>query len=88
GRGKHRGGDGIVREIRLLADSEVTVLSERRLIPPYGLFGGEPGAVGSNIISRNGVAEKMGGKFSVSLKKEDVVRVETPGGGGYGKPES
>ena len=88
GRGKHRGGDGIVREIRLLADSEVTVLSERRLIPPYGLFGGEPGAVGRNIVSRSGVAEKMGGKLSVALKKGDVVRVETPGGGGYAEPES
>ncbi len=87
GRGKHRGGDGIVREIKLLADSEVTVLSERRRRSPYGLFGGEPGAVGKNIIIREGKPHEMGGKFSVSLKKGDRLRMETPGGGGYGPPE-
>jgi len=84
GKGRYRGGDGIVREIRLLADSEVTVLSERRHIPPYGLFGGSPGAVGRNIIVRDGRRQDMGGKFSVSLKRGDIIRIETPGGGGYG----
>ena len=88
GKGRHKGGDGIVREIRLMADSEVTVLSERRRIPPYGLFGGRPGAVGRNIVIRGDTAEDMGGKFSVSLKAGDRVRIETPGGGGYGSPES
>ena len=88
GKGYHKGGDGIVREIRLLADSEVTVLSERRKIAPYGLFGGRPGAVGRNIIFTNGRETIMGGKFSVSLKEGDTVRIETPGGGGYGKIDS
>ncbi len=86
GRGKFRGGDGIVREIKLLADSEVTVLSERRRRPPYGLFGGEPGAVGKNIVASGGKRRKMGGKFSVPLRKGDMLRMETPGGGGYGAP--
>ena len=84
GNGRHKGGDGIVREIELLSDAEVTVLSERRKIPPYGLFGGKPGAVGKNIIFRKKLQEQKGGKFSVSLNKGDRLRIETPGGGGYG----
>jgi len=85
GRGFHRGGDGIVREIRLLSDAEVTVLSERRRIPPYGLFGGKPGNLGKNIILRSGRPREQPGKFFTSLKKDDVIRIETPGGGGYGE---
>jgi N-methylhydantoinase B len=85
GHGRHRGGDGIVREIELQADADVTVLSERRKIPPYGLFGGSPGAVGRNIVIRNGTVLEKGGKFSAALAKGDRLRVETPGGGGYGK---
>jgi N-methylhydantoinase B len=84
GKGQHRGGDGIVREVQLLSDADVTVLSERRIIPPYGLFGGQPGAIGKNIIIREGKGEKKPGKFAVSLKKGDILRIETPGGGGFG----
>jgi len=84
GNGRHKGGDGIVREIELLSDAEVTVLSERRKIPPYGLFGGKPGAAGKNIIFRKKLEEQKAGKFSVSLNKGDRLRIETPGGGGYG----
>lgn len=84
GPGKHRGGDGIVREIQVLSDAEVTVLSERRRFPPYGLFGGKPGTVGKNILIRAGKREARPGKLSASLKKGDILRVETPGGGGYG----
>ncbi len=85
GRGLHRGGDGIVREIELLSEADVTVLSERRKIPPYGLFGGAPGAVGKNLLIREGMFVEQGGKFSATLEKGDRLRVETPGGGGYGK---
>jgi len=85
GKGLHRGGDGIVREIQLLSDADVTVLSERRKFPPYGLFGGESGTMGKNVIIRGGKGEKKPGKFAVSLKKGDILRIETPGGGGYGK---
>jgi N-methylhydantoinase B len=65
----------------------VTVLSERRKIPPYGCFGGGPGAVGKNLIIRKEKIETIGGKFSVFLKKGDRLRIETPGGGGYGRSE-
>ncbi len=85
GRGRFNGGDGLVREIRLLSGAEVTVLSERRDLPPYGLFGGAPGAVGRNLVIREGKERIMPGKFSEVLKKGDIVRIETPGGGGYGK---
>ncbi|MGD9106782.1 MAG: hydantoinase B/oxoprolinase family protein [Desulfobacterales bacterium] len=85
GQGLHRGGDGIVREIELLWEAEVTVLSERRKTPPYGLFGGGPGAVGKNVLIRNNEVEEKGSKFSTSLKKGDRLRIETPGGGGWGE---
>ncbi len=85
GKGKFKGGDGIVREIKLLSNAEVTVLSERRKRPPYGLFGGEPGERGKNIIVVEGKAREMPGKFNIFLKKGSIVRLETPGGGGYGK---
>jgi N-methylhydantoinase B len=65
-----------------LTDAEVSLLTERRRIPPYGLFGGKPGQVGRNLI--NGQA--VGGKFQGRLKKGDTIRIETPGGGGWGKP--
>ncbi len=85
GAGKHAGGEGLVREIRLLADAEITVLSERRTHAPYGLFGGEAGQPGANLLIRNAQQEVMPGKFSRRLCKGDVIRIETPGGGGYGK---
>ncbi len=85
GKGLFRGGDGIVREIEVLCESEVTVISERRKIPPYGLFGGEPGEVGENIVIHKGKKIKEGGKFHRKLKKGDSLIIKTPGGGGYGK---
>ncbi|MEE4357416.1 MAG: hydantoinase B/oxoprolinase family protein [Desulfococcaceae bacterium] len=84
GKGRFRGGDGVVREIRLLADAEVTVLSERRRHAPYGIAGGGKGCPGRNILIRDGRFEEMPGKFSRSLAKGDIIRMETPGGGGYG----
>jgi N-methylhydantoinase B len=84
GGGLFQGGDGIVREIKLLSDAEVTVLSERRRIPPYGQAGGSPGKVGKNILIKEGVTSERPSKFSEHLKKGDILRVETPGGGGYG----
>lgn len=85
GEGLLHGGDGIVREIRLLCDGEVTVLSERRKLPPYGQAGGKPGALGKNMVIKEGVITERPGKFYEHLKKGDIVRIETPGGGGYGK---
>ena len=83
GEGLRKGGDGIVRKIEFLTDVEVTLLSERRKIPPYGLFGGKPGKVGRNIVVKGGKKTIMEGKFSTILRRGDVLRIETPGGGGY-----
>ncbi len=88
GKGFFCGGDGIVREMKMISDAEVTVLSERRKNPPYGLLGGMPGKKGRNIIIKNGISEKKPGKFHDKLKENDVLRIETPGGGGYGKMSS
>jgi len=85
GKGRFDGGDGLVREIRLLSDAEVTVLSERRTNAPYGLAGGAPGQSGKNTLVKKGQTQVMPGKFSVRLRAGDLVRIETPGGGGYGR---
>jgi len=87
GKGRFVGGDGIIREITLLSDAEVTILSERRKRGPYGLAGGNPGACGKNSIITNGRILKRPGKFSERLQAGDVIRIETPGGGGYGPAE-
>ena len=60
-------------------------MSERRRLAPYGLHGGKSGVLGKNIIFRGGKPMKKPGKFSAALQKNDIVRIETPGGGGYGK---
>ncbi len=85
GRGNFSGGNGMVREMKILSDVEVTVLSERRVYPPYGIAGGAPGSCGKNSIIRKGKEEVMPGKFHEELKKGDRLRIETPGGGGYGE---
>ncbi|HEY1806629.1 MAG TPA: hydantoinase B/oxoprolinase family protein [Terracidiphilus sp.] len=86
GDGKFRGGDGLVREIELLADAEVTLLADRRLFTPYGLKGGEDGAPGKAVVMKvgNDQAIEMAGKCSVPCEKGDVLMIETPGGGGWG----
>jgi N-methylhydantoinase B len=88
GKGRFAGGDGLIREIKLLSDAEVTVLSERRTQAPYGLAGGEPGQAGKNLLVRKGETQVMPGKFLVRLEAGDLVRIETPGGGGYGRLRS
>ncbi len=84
GKGKYRGGDGIVREIEVLTDAEVTLLSERRTRGPYGLHHAESGTPGSASLVRNNGTEEMPGKFNTRLKKGERLRIETPGGGGFG----
>jgi len=86
GVGLHAGGDGIVREIEVLADAQVTLLADRRSRGPYGLAGGSDGARGRTvIIRRDGSMEEIPGKTSVRLRAGERVRVESPGGGGWGK---
>ncbi|MGA2413366.1 MAG: hydantoinase B/oxoprolinase family protein [Candidatus Sulfotelmatobacter sp.] len=85
GKGKFRGGDGIVREIEVLTDCEVTLLSDRRTLGPWGFAGGDAGAPGkSSVLRNNGSIEAMPGKFSTRLQKGEVIRIESPGGGGWG----
>jgi N-methylhydantoinase B len=84
GDGKFRGGDGIVREVEMLTDCQVTLLTERRERGPYGLAGGEPGMTGENVVIRDGKEIALPGKGSVDLKAGDVLSIRTPGGGGYG----
>jgi N-methylhydantoinase B len=87
GEGMHRGGDGIVREIEVLTDSDVTLLADRRLRGPYGLSGGSDGARGRAEIERaNGTVQELPGKCSVRLSKGERIRVLSPGGGGWGRP--
>ena len=88
GQGKFRGGDGIIRSLEMLADCQVTMLSERRRYPPYGLRGGSAGKTGNNFLVVKGGRKKLAGKFSLSLSKGDVIRIETPGGGGWGKADN
>ena len=86
GRGEQKGGDGVVREIEVLTDAEVTILADRRKTAPYGLSGGEPGECGRSIVIReNGVQEELPGKTSVRLRRGERIRIESPGGGGWGK---
>lgn len=84
GAGRHRGGDGLVRAIRFLAPVNVTITSERRERPPYGLHGGDPGAPGRNLLLRDGQERALPGKVRLDLEPGDLLRLETPGGGGWG----
>src|SRR5579859_4567559 len=86
GEGKFRGGDGIVREIEVLTDCEVTVLADRRSRGPWGLSGGADGAPGKTSITRlDGSVNPMPAKFSTRLRKGERITIETPGGGGWGQ---
>ena len=86
GAGRHAGGDGLVREIELLGDAQVTMLSERRTTRPWGLAGGDPGAPGVTTAIIDGEEEILPGKFTQSMRAGSRLRVESPGGGGSGKP--
>jgi len=86
GRGKHKGGDGAIREVEVLTRARVSLLADRRKCAPYGLQGGENGAAGrASIIRRDGTIEALTSKGSWELDVGDRVRIETPGGGGFGK---
>jgi N-methylhydantoinase B len=87
GTGTHQGGSGIRREYEFLAAATVTVNSERRLTPPYGLRGGAPGLRGRNVLVRDGVKTEIGGKWTGTMLPGDRLLIETPGGGGWGTSE-
>jgi 5-oxoprolinase (ATP-hydrolysing) len=88
GRGRHRGGDGVVRKLRFLEEMTISILSNHRRVPPYGMAGGEPGALGRNWIERtDGTVHRMSGTDTSPIHPNDVWVLETPGGGGYGESE-
>ncbi|MBN3898076.1 MAG: hydantoinase B/oxoprolinase family protein [Nostoc sp. NOS(2021)] len=86
GKGKYSGGNGVVRRIRFLESMTANILSGHRVVPPFGLNGGEAGIVGRNWIQRqNGIEENLDSTATVEMKVGDVFVIETPGGGGFGK---
>jgi N-methylhydantoinase B len=86
GAGARRGGDGIVREWEFLESAKVTLLSDRRRSKPYGLQGGSPGMPGKNLLIRGEERIALAAKAEFRMLKGDVLRIETPGGGGHGRP--
>jgi 5-oxoprolinase (ATP-hydrolysing) len=87
GAGRHRGGDGTVRRVRFEEQMTINLLSSHRVVPPYGMAGGEPGAVGVNLVHRvDGTIETLRGADHSEVGPGDVVEFMTPGGGGFGPP--
>ena len=87
GAGRFRGGKGIRRDIEILSDhAVVSIQSERRQFAPWGLKDGDPGKIGKNFLGRKGKWKSLPGKVTLQAKKGDIIRIETPGGGGYGAP--
>ena len=86
GNGRHRGGDGVIREIETLVPAVVTIVTERRSRQPWGLAGGQPGRSGVNRGTFADDERGLPGKAALELSAGDVIRIETPGGGGWGAP--
>ncbi|WP_405559736.1 hydantoinase B/oxoprolinase family protein [Streptomyces canus] len=89
GAGRWHGGDGAVRRIRFHEPMTVSTLSQHRRVPPYGMAGGEPGALGANRVEHaDGTVTELAGRDSADVGPGDVLVIETPGGGGYGPPST
>ena len=89
GKGRHRGGNGVIREVRFLEPRKVSILSERRRYAPYGVAGGRPGRKGRNILVRaDGTRKSLGGKVERLIRAGERIIIETPGGGGFGESEA
>ncbi len=85
GNDHHHGGNGVIRRLRFLEPMTAAILSNRRVIPPFGLHGGAAGAVGRNLIERSdGTVRELGSTATVEMQPGDIFVIETPGGGGYG----
>ncbi len=88
GKGRYKGGDGIIREYKFSVPTQISIISERRKVSPYGLQGGGSGKKGINMLIRSdGKKVKLGSKVNLKAKPGEVLHIETPGGGGYGKKE-
>ena len=85
GQGLHRGGDGIIRSYHFLAPANVSLLTERRKLAPYGLAGGQPGLPGENILIKKKKRKKLSGKLVFEAEADDLLIIKTPGGGGWGQ---
>ena len=87
GAGKYRGGNGVIRKLEFRETMSAAILSNHRRVAPFGLRGGADASVGSNRIERqDGTNEDLDGIVAIELQQNDVLVIETPGGGGYGKP--
>jgi len=87
GRGRWHGGAGVERRLRFLAPMTVALLTGHRRVPPYGMAGGAPGALGENLVERaDGTVDRLDGAATTEVGPGDVLVVRTPGGGGYGTP--
>ncbi|MES9885856.1 MAG: hydantoinase B/oxoprolinase family protein, partial [Candidatus Sedimenticola sp. 6PFRAG1] len=88
GAGRYHGGNGVVRKIRFLESMTAAILSGHRMVPPYGMQGGEPGKTGRNAVERSdGSVEALLACAEVAMNTGDQFIIETPGGGGYGSAE-
>jgi N-methylhydantoinase B len=85
GTGRHRGGDGVVREIELLVPAHVTLLTERRSLAPYGLHGGAPGRKGRNLLITRNKTQPLPAKLTSTFPAGSRLRILTPAGGGWGR---
>ena len=87
GIGKWNGGNGIVRQLRFTEDVTLSILSQHRKEAPYGMNSGQPGEVGRQFLVRSsGELVPLEGCVTIEVKEGESIRIETPGGGGYGKP--
>jgi len=84
GAGKHKGGEGIIRTIEPLRPLTMSLLTERRVLRPYGMAGGGDAKCGKNLVYTDDRWINIGGRCSTELKAGDLLKIETPGGGGYG----
>jgi 5-oxoprolinase (ATP-hydrolysing) len=88
GAGKWRGGDGAIRRIRFRESMQASILSNHRVVPPFGLDGGGPGAIGVNCVERaNGETQTLAGTATIDLHAGDTLVIKTPGGGAFGKAD-
>jgi 5-oxoprolinase (ATP-hydrolysing) len=86
GAGRHRGGNGVERRLRFLQPMTAVMLANHRRVAPFGVAGGAPGATGRNWIERaDGGRDEFGATFATAVSCDDVIVIETPGGGGFGK---
>lgn len=86
GEGKHHGGNGVIRRLRFLEKMTAGILSNHRVVAPFGLVGGDAGKVGKNYVEKSDkTVEELGSKAIVEMNAGDMFVIETPGGGGYGE---